>query len=261
MKLYSTSRAVAVAAIALGASALPAALPIAGAAQTRAHPAINCAGLPWTYHVGPRVLPMGAPRTPQGAVPSAQPTPKPGTGHASTGTAIAWPASILRGTMTISGYGGCGGAATTSGTFAVQRVPLGPPIERSQSSGGTGTIACAVPCYGLPGIVAARGAFRQDPLHPGDATYVQVSATITSTRPGPQMGRPCAPNTGCPPGVMIRSTVHVSDVTGYLQVSEDSQSATLSFLPPPAVYQNAAPAALILEGWRGTAAPATVPKP
>jgi hypothetical protein len=60
---------------------------------------------------------------------------------------------------------------------------------------------------------------------------------------------------------MIRSTVHVSDVTGYLQIPESSQSATLSFLPPPAVYQNAAPAALILEGWRGTAAPATAPKP
>ena len=60
---------------------------------------------------------------------------------------------------------------------------------------------------------------------------------------------------------MIRSTVHVSDVTGYLQVPEGSQSATLSFLPPPSVYQNAAPTALILEGWRGTAAPATSESP
>src|SRR5579884_3840706 len=110
MKLYSTSRAVAVAAIALGASTLPAALPIAGAARATARPSINCAGPPWTYHVGPRVLPMGAPRTSQGTTPPAQPTPKPGTGHASTGTAIAWPMTVLRGTMTISAYGGCGGS-------------------------------------------------------------------------------------------------------------------------------------------------------
>ena len=46
MKLYSTLRVVAVAAIALGASTLYAALPIAGAAQATARPAINCAGLP-----------------------------------------------------------------------------------------------------------------------------------------------------------------------------------------------------------------------
>src|SRR5579875_1054636 len=230
MKLYSTSRAVAVAAIALGASALPAARPVAGAAQAPAHPAINCAGLPWTYHVGPRVMPLGAPRTPRGTVPVAQATPQPGASHATTGTAIAWPATILRGTMTIAGYGGCGGAAATSGTFAVQRMPFGPPTEQPQSSHGAGTIACAVPCYGLPGIVAATGTFRQDPRHAGDATYVLVSATITSTRPGPQMGRPCTPTTGCPPNVVIRSTVQVSDVTGYLQIPAGDQTATLSFL-------------------------------
>src|SRR5689334_900182 len=99
MKLYSTSRVVAVAAIALGTSTLFAALPIAGVARATTRPAINCAGLPWTYHIGPRVLPMAAPGAPRGTVPSAQPTPKPGTGHVVTGTAIAWPASILRGIM------------------------------------------------------------------------------------------------------------------------------------------------------------------
>ena len=102
---------------------------------------------------------------------------------------------------------------------------------------------------------------EEDPSHPHDATYVLVSATVTTARRRPGRGLPCAPATGCPPAMVITSTVTFRDVTGYLQVPPAGQRVTLSFLLPPVASTGVAPTALVLQGWRGTAVPRRVPTP
>ncbi len=113
------------------------------------------------------------------------------------------------------------------------------------------------------GIVAANGAFAQDPTHGTDPTYILVSAVITSVRPGPALGVPCSERYGCPAPSVITSTVAFTDVTGYLQVAADGASATLSVLPPPTSSTTTsegsaesllAPSPLILSGYKGTGA-------
>jgi hypothetical protein len=62
--------------------------------------------------------------------------------------------------------------------------------------------------------------------------------------------------------MVITSTVTLRDVTGYLQVPPPmGQKVTLSFLLPPVASTGAAPTALVLQGWRGTAAPRPMPTP
>src|SRR5919204_1780486 len=100
----------------------------AAARTARAHAAHlaqqgSCAVL-GTYRVGPRVLPLA------GAVRGRAGVQTPVAGQATVGPAIAWPAGVLRGTLVIRAYTGCGG--TTLGSFAVRRTPVGPPLYRSR---------------------------------------------------------------------------------------------------------------------------------
>ncbi len=212
-------------------------------AQARGAPStMSCAAL-GTYHIGsiiPRVTPE-QPRTGSG-VSSVSGRP--------SRDALAIAPWLLIGTLTISSYSGCG--QSTSGTFTVQRSLLGPVIKRPGTA--RTSIACvAGPPCGIPvtGVISATGSFAQDMTHPQDPTYVTVSATVVTARPGPQMGRPCSTNTGCPPSTVIRSTVTFNNVTGYLQTTSDGQTATLSFLPPPAANSGQPPAVMALVATRG----------
>jgi hypothetical protein len=227
----------------------------AAARTARAHAAHvaqqgSCAVL-GTYRVGPRVLPLA------GAARGRAGVPTPGPGHATAGPAPASPAGQLRGTLVIRAYTGCGGA--TLGSFAVHRTPLGPPLYGPRR--GAPALPCAVPCWPPPtGVISATGRFAQDPMHPRDATYLLVSATVTTARLRPQHGLPCSTLTGCPPVMVITSTATFRDVTGYLQVPPPAgQRATLSFLPPPVASTDVAPTVLVLQGWRGTAVPRLLP--
>jgi hypothetical protein len=196
-----------------------------------------------TYRVGPRVLPLaGAARGRAGV-----PTPVPG--HVTAGPEPAWPAGQLRGTLVIRAYTGCGSA--TLGSFAVRRTPVGPPRPGPRRG---------APALPPTGVISASGHFAQDPMHPRDATYLLVSATITTARLRPQHGLPCSTLTGCPAVIAITSTVTFRDVTGYLQVPPPAgQTVTFSFLPPPGASTDVAPTALVLQGWRGTAVPRLLP--
>jgi hypothetical protein len=231
-------------------------VPGAAARTARAHraPAAqqgSCAVL-GTYRVGPRVLPLaGAVRGPAGVQ-------TPVAGHTTAGPAVAWPAGVLRGTLVIRAYTGCGGA--TLGSFTVHRAPVRPPIPGRGRSAPA--LPCAVPCWPPPtGVISATGRFAQHPGHPHDATYVLVSATVTTAR-RPGRSLPCPPAPGCPPARVITSTVTVRDVTGYLRVpSSAGQKVTLSFRVPPVASTGVAPTTLVLQGWRGTAVPRPVPTP
>jgi hypothetical protein len=196
-----------------------------------------------TYRVGPRVLPLAGAARGRAGVQTRAPGPP------SHGPALASPVGQLRGTLVIRAYTGCGGA--TLGSFALHRTPVGPPLYRSRR---------VPPALPQPGLISASGHFVQDPMHPRDATYVLVSATITLARLRPQHGLPCSTLTGCPSVMVITSTATFRDVTGYLQVpSPAGQRATLSFLPPPMASADVAPTALVLQGWRGTAVPRLLP--
>lgn len=230
-----------------------------GHQQAAGTPACSALG---TYQVGPRVLPTAGPVQGHQTAPGV-PT------HSSAPTAIAWPATVLRGKLVITAYSGCGSA--TQGTFEVSRSLLGPLPTVPPAQGKA--IACAVPCWWSPsGIITATGRFSQDPAHPSDPTFVTVSATITTARPGPQMGRPCSVQSGCPPPSIITTTVAITGITGYLQATAGkiattqgytgtTQTATLSFLPPPLPGTGEIPAAMILQGWRSQGGPAPVPVP
>ena len=180
-------------------------------------------------------------------------------GRATAAPVVAWPAWLLRGTLVIQAYTGCGGA--TLGSFAVHSTPVGPPLYGSRR--GPPALPCAVPCWLPPaGVISATGRFAQDPMHPHDATYLLVSATVTTARPRPRLGLPCSNLTGCPRAMVMTSTTTFRDVTGYLQVPPRAgQRVTLSFLPPPVASTDPAPTALVLQGWRGTAIPRPTPTP
>jgi hypothetical protein len=129
------------------------------------------------------------------------------------------PVWLLRGQLVLAAYTGCGG--TTSGTFAAQLGVVGGPPR----SPAPRTALCATPCGPPPAVLPSTaisritGSFVQDPAHAADPLYTRVSATITSTRPGPPPGRPCARQTGCPLPSVITSTMAITAVTGYLQVA------------------------------------------
>ena len=227
-----------------------------GAVRTaRARPAPaaqqgSCAVL-GTYHVGPRVLPQA------GATRGRTGVQTPVAAQATAGPAIAWPAGVLRGTLVMRAYTGCGG--TTMGSFAVHRTPLRRPLPSPRR--GAPALPCAVPCWLPPaGVISATGRFAQDPMHPHDAAYVLVSATVTTARLRPERGLPCSTLTGCPPSMVMTSTTTFTDVTGYVQVPPPAgQRVTLSFLPPPVASTAPAPTALVLQGRRGTAVPRPEP--
>jgi hypothetical protein len=232
-------------------------LPGAAAGTALAHPAPaapkgNCA-VPGTYHVGPRVLPLA------GAARGRARVQTPAAGQATAGPALAWPAWLLRGTLVISTYIECSGA--TMGSFAVYRTPVGPPLYGARR--GTPALPCAVPCWLPPaGVISATGRFAQDPAHPHDATYLLVSATVTTAHLRPRLGLPCSNLTGCPLAMTMTSTATFREVTGYLQVPAPvGQRVTLSFLPPPVASTAPAPTVLVLQGWRGTAVSRPVPTP
>ena len=222
-------------------------LPGAAARTAFAHPAPavqqgSCA-VPGTYRVGPRVVPLA------GAARGRAGVQTPVAGPAAAVPAIAWPAWQLRGTLLIRTYTGCGGA--TMGSFAIHRTPMGPPLYRPRRG---------APALPPTGVISATGRFAQDPMHPRDATYLLVSATVTTARLRPQHGPPCSTLTGCPSVMVITSTATFRDVTGFLQVPPPAgQMVTLSFLPPPVASTDVAPTALVLQGWRGTAVPRPVP--
>lgn len=250
----------------IAAPAVPALALHAAPAMASQRATSSCSAL-GTYQIGPRLLPL-RPSPPQhsGAQPaplvsrSAQAQPAAtGSGQAQPGVAIAWPLSALTGALTITAYSPCG--APTAGTFSVHRLPLKSPIRQPNRHGAT--LPCAVPCYWpATGVISATGRFVQDTLHPNDPAFVAVSATVSTARPGPMMGRPCSTRTGCPPASVTVSSVSFSAVTGYLQVLPGNQSATLTFLPPPNGNSAAAPTALTLQGWRGVKPlPSSTPEP
>jgi hypothetical protein len=110
------------------------------------------------------------------------------------------------------------------------------------------------------GVISASGRFAQDPMHPRDAIYLLVSATITTARLRPQHSLACSTLTSCPSVMVITSTATFREVTGYLQVpSPAGQTVTLSFLPPPVAGADVAPTALVLQGWRSTPVPRSAP--
>ncbi len=154
---------------------------------------------------------------------------------------------MLRGTLTFSSYSGCG--QPTAGTFSIQRVVVGLPIERSRVQGA------AIPCpmegscgFPVTEVISATGVFTRDAAHVTDPLYVTVSATITTARPG-LAGAAVRDPDGRPLATVITSKVTVTNVTGYLQAAaSDSQRVALSFLPP---ISDAVPAPLALDGWRG----------
>ena len=217
----------------------------------RALPQTVCAAL-GTYQIGPRIVPeRSGTRT---GVSSGTVRPR----HATTAiVARPW---LLRGSLTLSSYSGCG--QPTAGTFSIQRGVVGPPIERSQGQGAAIPCPMEGPCgFPVTGVISATGAFTQDAAHASDPLYVTVSATITMAHPGPRQGRPCATQTGCPPATVITSTVTMMNVTGYLQATaSDGQRVVLSFLPPPTSAGDAAPTPLVLDGWRGVQ-PIPAPQP
>lgn len=244
LKMVRTLAVAVVAGMALGSGAL--AVTARGTtAQARSVPTrMSCAAL-GTYHIGssgPHVTPQ---QLGTGSGVSSV------TGRPSrAGAAIAIAPWLLTGTLTISAYSGCG--QSTSGSFAVRRSLVGPPIERPGAA--RASIACVAgpPCgFPVTGVISATGSLAQDPAHPQDPTYVTVSATVVTARPGPRMGRPCSATTGCPPSTVIKSTVTFSNVTGYLQTASDGQTATLSFLPPPAANSGQPPTVMTLIATRG----------
>jgi len=214
-------------------------------------PRTACAAL-GAYQIGARIVPERAGTHPGVSSGTARP------GRATT--AIVSRPWLLRGTLTLSGYSGCG--QPTAGTFSIQRSVVGPPIERPRGQGATMMCPLEGSCgFPVTGVISATGSFTQDAAHASDPLYVLVSATITTARPGPQQGRPCSTQTGCPPATVIMSTVTMTNVTGYLQATAtDSQRVILSFLPPPTSASDAAPTPLVLDGRRGVQ-PIPTPQP
>jgi len=214
-------------------------------------PQTACAAL-GAYHIGSRILPERAGTRP--GVSSG--TARPGRATAAI-VARPW---LLRGTLTLSGYSGCG--QPTAGTFSIQRSVVGPPIERPRGQRTAMMCPLEGSCgFPVTGVLSATGTFAHDAAHAADPLYVTVSATITAARPGPQQGRTCSTQTGCPPATVIMSTVTMTNVTGYLQAAaSDGQRVVLSFLPPPTSASDAAPTPLVLDGWRGVQ-PTPSPQP
>ncbi|HZS88715.1 MAG TPA: hypothetical protein VFE42_14670 [Chloroflexota bacterium] len=223
-----------------------------------------------SYHIGTRLVP--------GPVAPLKPGQQRNRPPSAAKPGYILPQWDLEGTLTLSSYSGCG--APTSGDFTVQRVIVGNPVGPQPQAGSGPAIACAIPCRQRPyGIVAASGHFVQDSAHPNDPLYVTVDATLTSVSAGPLMGRPCSVTYGCPGTSVVTTTVSMTAVTGYLVLSGSGkpaasrgsanagapmpstvQQATLSFLPPPARGATAS-AALVLDGWRGSAGPIPAPGP
>lgn len=242
------------------AAILPAAGVQAAPPSTRAAmPGQACSAL-GTYRVGSRVWPLARHSGKLGAPAPGQPA-QPGI------PSIAWPGGMWVGTLVISAYSGCG--SPTTGTFTVRRVWTGPWMAQPRRGVG---IACAVPCWPRSGMAAATGSFVQDPLHPSDPIYVMVTAMVTTTRPGPQLGRPCSVQSGCPAPTVVTSTVSIANVTGYVQVpsaaagtppsgTQQAKMATLSFLAPPVAGTSEAPEEVVLQGWRGQPLPLPAPAP
>lgn len=211
--------------------ALPLAVTLIGvpAAAFRADPAQHRTLAPQAQCAAVGTYGVGGPPYPESST-----RPKASPGSSGTGAAF----SVLRGTLVVSAYRGCG--TPTLGTFSVRRIIVGPVPARSPN--------ILVP---LTGVEGASGTFSQDPAHAGDPLYVRVSATITSTRPAPPLGLACRPNSGCPAYRVITSTLAFTDVTGYLQLPPPmGQTAILSFLPPPPSTSSSAPSALVLAGTR-----------
>jgi len=242
----------------------------------------DCAVL-GAYHIGLDLTPAqsGAPASPiaptasSTAASSGPVTPTASSTAASSGpvapahagAVYAAPTFSWQGTLILSGYSGCGQSnGRTAGTFSIQRGIDEPPIEQPRRQGAK--IACPLPLdlerrCGFPalGVVSAVGRFTWDAMHPSDALYVTVSAVVTTTRRGPELGIPCSVERGCPPPTIITSTVVITAISGYLQATaSDGRRVVLSFLPPPAADTSVVPTPLVLYGWRGgKAVPAPAP--
>jgi len=214
-------------------------------------PQTACAAL-GAYQIGPRILPE------RSGARSGMSSGVAGPRHAATANVSQpW---LLRGTLTLSGYSGCG--QPTAGTFSIRRGAIGPPIEQPRGQGATMMCPLEGSCgFPVTGVISATGAFTQDAAHATDPLYVTVSATITTARSDPRQGRPCSTQTGCPPATVITSTVTMTNVTGYLQaVASNGQRVVLSFLPPPTPASDVAPTPMALYGWRGVQ-PIPAPQP
>jgi len=229
---FSTVRAVLVMAALLLSGTLVAQSPAAARVSAPPRASAPCAAL-GTYQIGPRAVPrtLSLHRAP----------PAQRQEHA-----LQIPARwVLQGRLTLTAYTGCG--RPTQGTFVVQRALVHLPTRE------TPTRAVAAPCTAScaleTDVVSATGRVTQDPAHAGDPLWVLVSAMITTTRPGPPLGRPCSP-AGCPPPTAIITAVTITDVVGVLHVGAVTPTLTLTFPRPPSAGGTQAPRPLVLTGQR-----------
>jgi hypothetical protein len=170
------------------------------------------------------------------------------------------PVFPLSGTLTLTGFTGCG--TPTSGQFQVRASRTVGPLPGMHSSSGatqtaTGT-AYVIPFFSTT-VISATGTFRQDPAHSADSSYVLVSATVGYGQIGIRCVGVCLNTRShssiacleppCP-GTSIITTRIVSfqDITGYLRLQSGGRPMLgLMFLPPPDPRLTSLAAALSLQ--------------
>jgi hypothetical protein len=229
---HPTTRSLIVSALllVLAASTAPALGQVSRASNLRAQSSAVCPSLA-TYAVGAAPTPA--------TTPGSVATPAPGVqGMMQPGGLFA-----LKGTLTLTGYGGCSGA--TAGTFSVHAVIslATSPVPPSASGTQKGIV--------MPGVVGttvltATGSFAQDPGHAGSPMYVLVSARVVygsmmsacagvcRRLAGTQIA--CVNEDDCPKAarMVVAGTSVFSGVTGYVLVDSSRLAALgLTFLPPP----------------------------
>jgi hypothetical protein len=185
--------------------------------------------------------------------------PVPGTARSGSGAAIAIPypgiLGGLTGILTITGYTGCGG--TTAGSFDVHTparpLPLMRPLRPGERAPGSG--AAFYPVLGATGVLTATGTIAQDANHPGDPTYLSITANVIYGRYGLSCPPICAnsgnsarvpcPAAGCAYTTQVTRTAAFGSVTGFLRLQLGQRvMAGLAFLPPPDPNEATASAAM-----------------
>jgi hypothetical protein len=185
--------------------------------------------------------------------------PVPGAAQSGTGTAIAipYPGFLygLTGILTITGYTGCSG--TTTGSFDVHSPvrPLNGPQPEQPGVRAPGSVAPIYPVVGATGVLTATGTIAQDASHPGDPTYLSITANVIYGRyslacppicakGGNNARLPC-PAAGCAYSTVVTRTAAFGSVTGFLRMQLGQRVlAGLAFLPPPDPTQATATAAM-----------------
>jgi hypothetical protein len=170
--------------------------------------------------------------------------------------AIPYPGPLngLTGTLTITAYTACGGA--TAGSFDVHSLvrPVRWPQPERPGVRAPGSGAIVFPIFGGTGVLTATGTIAQDTAHPGDPTYLSVTAKVIYGRYGLTCPPICAnsgsnaracPAAGCTYTTVVTRTASFGSVTGFLRLQLGQRvMAGLAFLPPPDPTQALAAAAM-----------------